>query len=226
MPEKYKWSDVAGTAKKWLRNKVTETTTADRRTRQNAEANEWAIEKEMKEQIGGAALITAFPGLGRALDRQEENAARAAKDSTDRARAKRVASVVAGSSIELSGHVDGRLDDVAIDLTPDEENGTLTVLMEPVDPGRVQGGEVMAAGFAIAGFKGEGRYDLVGYIESLDPGVHHVVLADENEDAWFYWTEEYGPGVAVVSAGMIEASLVCQNSASQEIRVTMRVPLG
>jgi hypothetical protein len=27
----------------------------------------------MKEQAGGALLVTAFPGLGRALERQEEN---------------------------------------------------------------------------------------------------------------------------------------------------------
>lgn len=226
MTEKYKWSDVAGTAKKWLRNKVTETTTADRRTRRDAEASDSALEKKMKDEAAGAALVTAFPSLGRALEHQEQNKARAAQESTDRQRAKRAASVVPGSSIELSGHVNGRLDDVAVDLTPDADNGTLTVLMEPVDPGRVQGGEVLAAGFAISGFKGEGRYELVGSIESLDPGVHHVALGEGNEDSWFYWTEEYGPGVAVVRDGMIETSLVCRNSGSQEIRVTMRVPLG
>jgi hypothetical protein len=82
MVEKYNWKDLASTGKKWLRNKVTETTTADRRTRQNAEANEWRLDREMKEQAGGALLVTAFPGLGRALERQEENRIRADQEST------------------------------------------------------------------------------------------------------------------------------------------------
>src|SRR5687767_5318038 len=99
MVEKYNWRELAGTGKKWLKNKVTETTTADRRKRQNASANEWQLEREMKEQAGGALLVTAFPGLGRALERQEENRARSEQESTDRRRAKRVATVVPGSSI-------------------------------------------------------------------------------------------------------------------------------
>jgi hypothetical protein len=55
--------------------------------------------------------------------------------------------------------------------------------------------------------------------------AHHVALGTESEDGWFSWTEEAGPGVATVSAGSIEASLVCVNSAGDEIRVTVRVPL-
>jgi hypothetical protein len=225
MVEKYNWKDLAGTGKKWLRNKITETTTADRRTRERAEGNDWQLEREMKEQAGGALLVTAFPGLGRALERQEENRERAAQGSSDRARAGRSARVVRGSSIELTGHVTGRVDDVAVDLSSDDENRTLSVRVEPVDPVQLSGGELLSAGFAIAGFAGEGTYPLVSDIESLDPGVHHVALGGESEDGWFYWTEDAGPGVACVRAGLIDASLVCVNSASDEIRVTIRIPL-
>jgi hypothetical protein len=225
MAAKYNWKDLAGTAKKWLDNKVTETTTADRRKRDNAAGNEVQLEREMKDQLGGAALITAVPSLGRFMDRQEANAARSAQDSADRARSKRVAAVLPGSSIELNGHVSGRIDDVSVELTPDDEYGTLLVLMEPVDGVQLQGGEVVAAGFAISGFHGEGTYQLDGYIESLDPGVHHVALAGDSDTSWFYWSEEYGPGVAVVTNGLIETSLVCQNAASEQITVTMRVPM-
>jgi hypothetical protein len=225
MAAKYNWKDLAGTAKKWLDNKVTETTTADHRKRDTAAGNEAQLEREMKDQLGGTALITAFPSLGRFMDRQEANAARSAQDSADRARSKRLASVLPGSSIELTGHVSGRIDDLSVELTPDDEYDTLLVLMEPVDGVQLAGGEVIAAGFAISGFHGAGTYQLVGYIESLDPGVHHVTLAGDVDTSFFYWSEEYGPGVAVVTDGLIETSLVCHNPSSEEIRITMRVPL-
>ena len=130
-----------------------------------------------------------------------------------------------GSSIELSGHVSGRIDDVAVEMTAEDEHGTLLVLMEPVDSALLSGDDVVAAGFAIAGFQGAGTYPLVEYIESLDPGVHHVVLGGDADTSWYYWTDDSGPAVAVVTDELIETSLVCRNAAGQEIRVTMRVPL-
>ena len=225
MVEKYNWKDLASTGKKWLRNKVTETTTADRRTRHNAEANEWRLEREMKEQAGGALLVTAFPSLGRALERQEESRVRSAQESSDRARAKRLAGVVAGSSIELSGDISGRIEDVAVTLTPDDENTALTVLMEPVDAAQVHGGELLSAGFAVTNFAGEGTYRLASEIDVLDPGVHHVAFGGDSEDSWFYWTEEYGDAVVTVRDALIEATMPCQNASSRRVTVVMRVPL-
>jgi hypothetical protein len=225
MAGKYNWKDLAGTAKKWIDNKVTETTTADHRKRDTAEGNEAQLEHEMKDQFTGAALITAIPSLGRFMKNQEENAARSAKDSLDRERAQREASVLAGSSIELTGQVSGRIDNVAVHMTPDDQYGTLLVLMEPVDGVQLSGGEVVAAGFAISGFHGAGTYQLVDMIDSLEPGVHQVTLAGDTDASFYYWSEDYGPAVAVVSEDMIETTLVCQNSGSDEIRVTMRVPL-
>jgi hypothetical protein len=227
MASKYSWKDLAGTAKKWLDSKVTETTTADRRTRESAEGHQVQLEREMQEQLGGAVLTTAFPSLGRLMDRQEENRRRSEQDSADRARARRVASVLAGSSIQLGGHVTGRADDVAVELTHDDEERTLLVLMEPVDPVTLSSGHLSAAGFAIAGFDGPGTYPLVEQIDSLEPGVHHVVLDDGDDDtSWFYWTEESGAAAATVTDDLIEATLTCTNAASEQVTVTMRVPLA
>ncbi|MGD9995713.1 MAG: hypothetical protein AB7L17_07510 [Ilumatobacteraceae bacterium] len=227
MASKYSWKDLAGTAKKWLDSKVTETTTADRRTRETAEGQQVHLEREMKDQFGGAVLTTAFPSLGRLMDRQDENRRRSEQESLDGARARRAASVLAGSSIELSGDVSGRVIDVAVELTPDDEQRTLLVLMEPVDAAPVSGGELSAAGFAITDFDGPGTYPLVEYIESLDPGAHHVVLdGGDSETSWFYWTEQAGAAAATVTDELIEVSFVCENAAGQRTHVTMRVPLA
>lgn len=227
MPGKYSWKSVADTAKKWVDNKVTETTTADRRTRERAAGNETQIEREFEAQAGGAVLTTLFPGLGRALERQEANRERAEADGRDRARAERVASVVAGASIDVRGDINGRADDVAVTFTADEAERTLTVLLETVDPVAFDRAELSAAGFALTDFRGNGTYPLVAYIDSLDPGIHHVVFNEGDGDTdWFYWTDEYGPATAVVGEGTISVSMPCRNAASQELTVTLRVPFA
>jgi hypothetical protein len=226
MSGKYSWKELAGTAKKWVDSKVTETTTADRRTRDRAEANQSLIERDLEEQAGGAVLTTLFPGLGRAVERQEEKRLRADLARHGRDRARRAASVVPGSSIDLSGAVNGRVEDLAVDITPGDGERTLLVLMETVDPVSLDGGELSAAGFAIADFNGDGTYPLVEYIESLDPGAHHVVLGGgDGESDWFYWAEEYGPAGAVVGDGEITVTMPCRNCMSEQITVTLRVPV-
>lgn len=227
MPGKYHWKSVADTAKKWVENKVTETTTADRRTRERAAGNEEAIERDLEAQAGGAVLTTLFPGLGRAMERQEEHRRRADAEATDRARAERVAAVLAGAYVEVHGAVGGRADDLAVTLTADSDERTLSVLLETVDPVPFDGADLSAAGFALAGFHGAGTYELVPHIESLDPGVHHVVFNGGDGDTdWYYWTDEYGAATAVVGADAIDVTMPCQNAASQDIVVTIHVPLG
>lgn len=227
MPGKYNWKSVADTAKKWVENKVTETTTADRRTREQAEGNEAAIERELEAQAGGAVLTTLFPGLGRAIERQEANRLRAEADATDRARAARVAAVVSGSRVEVHGAVNGRADDLAVTLTADDAERTLSVLLETVDAVALDRAELSAAGFAIAGFQGDGTYELVPYIESLDPGVHHVVFDGGDGDTdWFYWSDEYGAATATVSDGAIDVTMPCRNAAGQQLTLALHVPLA
>ncbi len=226
MSGKYSWKAVANTAKKWVDNKVTETTTADRRTRQRAEGNEQAIEDELEAQAGGAVLTTLFPGLGRALDRQAEQRERAEIDRRDQARSERVAAVLDGSSVDLRGFVSGRVEALAVTLTHDVDEGTLLVLMETVDPVPLAGGALSAAGFAIAEFRGPGTYALEPYVASLDPGVHHVVFnGGDNDTDWFYWSDEYGPATAVVSDDAIDVTMRCRSCGSEEVDVTLRVPL-
>lgn len=226
MARKYSWKDVAQTAKKWVDSKVTETVTADRRTREHAEASQVAHERELREQTGGAVLTTLFPGLGRAIERQEENRLRAEAEHADQARAERVATVVAGSAVETTGAINGQATDLAVRFTPDDEFGTLSVLLETVDPVPFDRAALSAAGFAIADFKGNGTYELIDYIESLDPGVHHVVFDDgDNDTDWFYWSSEYGPGRAVVGDGIITVTMVCRNTGSEELTLTLTVPL-
>ena len=220
------WKDLAGTAKKWLDQKTTEMVTADRRTRESAEYQGERLEQQMSEQVGSVAVTTMFPSLGRAIERQEANRPRAEQEHADRVRAARAAAVVPGASIELRGAVSGRVDDIAVTLTPDDEAGTLTVLLEPVDPAPTAGGKLTEAGLAITGFHGDGRYPLEEDIPSLDPGVHHVALAGDGEDCWFYWVAEYGPADAVVEHGRIVATLVRDNSGSRRITATLTVPLG
>ena len=60
----------------------------------------------------------------------------------------------------------------------------------------------------------------------LLPGANHVQLAGDDESCTYYWSEAYGPGTVVAEDGLIEATLVCRNSADDEVRVTVRVPLG
>jgi hypothetical protein len=226
MSGKYSWKDLAGTAKKWVDSKVTETTTADRHTRDDAAANQNALEDDLEEQAGGALLTTLFPGLGRAIERQEDNRRRADLERRERDRADREASVVPGSSIELSGALNGRVTDVAVHLTPDDEHRTLLVVMEPVDPAPLDGGVLAAAGFAITDYHGEGSYPLVESIDALDPGVHHVALGDgDDETDWYYWSEEYGPARAEVGDGLITVTMPCRNCGSDNVDVTLRVPL-
>jgi len=226
MSGKYSWKSVAGTAKKWADNKRTEVTTADRRTRREATGNEVQIERELEQQTGGAVLTMLFPGLGRAIERQEQQRQQAAADRHDQARAEREASVLAGASVEVRGHITGRADDLAVTFTADDETRTLLVLMETVDPVAFDGASLSAAGFALADFHGNGTYPLVAEIESLDPGAHHVVFNDGDSDIdWYYWTDEYGPATAVVSGGAIEVVMPCRNAGSHEVTVTLRVPM-
>jgi hypothetical protein len=56
MAAKYNWKDLAGTAKKWLDTKVTETTTADHRKRDNAAGNEHGTLLVLKEPVDGVQL--------------------------------------------------------------------------------------------------------------------------------------------------------------------------
>lgn len=227
MPGKYSWKSVADTAKKWVDNKITETTTADRRTRERAEGNESQIERDLEAQAGGAVLTTLFPGLGRAMERQEANRERAEAEGRDRARTLREAAVLPGSSVEVGGAVTGRATDLAVTLTPDDEQRTLLVLLETVDPVALDGAALSAAGFALTDFHGDGSYPLVPYIESLDPGVHHVVFNDGDGDTdWYYWTDAYGPATATVGNGAIDVTMPCQNAASQHLTVTIHVPFG
>lgn len=227
MSGKYSWKSVAATAKKWVDNKVTETTTADRRTRERAAGNEYQIERELQAEAGGAVLTTLFPGLGRAMEKQEANRARAEAEGREQARAEREAAVLAGSVVEVRGAIDGRATDLAATLTPDDEHGTLLVLLETVDPVPFDGTALSAAGFALTNFRGDGTYPLVYDIASLDPGVHHVVFNNGDGDSdWFYWAEEYGPASATVTGGVIEVTMPCRNVISQELTLTIRVPLS
>lgn len=227
MARTYRWKDVAQTAKKWVDSKVTETVTADRRTRRQAEASQVGHERELRAQAGGAVLTSLFPGLGRAIERQEENRQRADAEQADRARAERVAAVLPGSSVEVTGAVNGRAVDLAVCVTADDEYGTLNVRLETVDPVPFDRAALSAAGFAIAGFRGDGTYPLEDLIESLDPGVHHVVFDNGDRDTdWYYWTSEYGPGEAVVTDGTITVTMPCRNVGSDHLTLTITVPVG
>ena len=224
MAGRFNWRDVAGTAKKWIDEKVTETVTSDRQEERAADARQRDLEQTLRDEVPVTALATAFPSLRRAIDRQDDARRRAEDDALADERSRRAARVLDGSSIEVAGAVSGRVDGVAVQLLP--EDGALVVLLEPVDAAPLSAGAVAAAGFALAHFGGPGRYDLTDDDESVAPGANHVLLAGDDESATFYWSEGYGPGTVVVADDLIVATLACRNSSDDEIRVTMRVPLG
>ncbi len=224
MAGRFNWRDVAGTAKKWIDEKVTETVTTDRSEERAAEFRQRDLERTLRDEVPVTALATAFPSLRRAIDRQDGARQRSADAALADQRSRRVASVLEGSSIEVSGRATGRVEQVAVQFTTDD--GTLVVLVEPVDPVPVAGGELVAAGFAVARFRGPGRYELTDDDEAVAPGANHVLLAGDDDSSTFYWSQSYGPGVVVAQDDLIEATLVCRNSSDDEVRVKVRVPLG
>lgn len=227
MTAKYNWKSVAKTAKKWVDAKKTETLTADRQTRLRADAAGHQHERELTEQASGAALATLIPGLGRAIERQEANRLRAEQASRDADYARRSEAVLIGASVSAWGAVNGEAGDLAVTVTRDEDAGTVLVLLETVDPVAFDRAELSAAGFALTGFTGDGSYLLSDDIPSLDPGSHHIVFDGGDRDIdWYYWTAELGPARAVVSDGVADVTMQCRNAASDEVTVSIRVPLG
>lgn len=227
MTGKYSWKSVAKTAKKWIDAKTTEATTADRRTRRQADAAEHQHERELTAEATGAALTTLIPGLGRAIERQEAHRLRAESEAREADYLRRSEAVLAGASVSAWGAVNGEARDLAVTVTRDEQEGTVLVLLETVDAVHFDRAELSAAGFALSGFTGDGTYLLSDDIPSLDPGSHHIVFDNGDSDVdWYYWTADLGPAQAVVSNGVADVTMQCRNAASQEVTVSIRVPLG
>jgi hypothetical protein len=207
---------LAGLAKRWLRSKKTELLTGDRRTREQAEVEAHNTQRKISDAVVGEAVMSAFPGLRHAKERQER--ARAEREEAERDATRALPR--AGLQLQASGaaHASwaGTMGaDVQLETDDDDEEGgggggssstTLRVELATVDEDAPVVGSARLFGwrFAVPGYQGPGRYDLAAINEQLastggelDPSDFELALGHREEP--FYWTPDTGPGVIVVA---------------------------
>ena len=94
-------------ASRWLRSRVTEWTTGDKRTREDADAAADRAERDAKDHAVEEAILTAVPGLRRMKERQEADAAEREAERERRRRAELESRPRAAVELRVDGQFDG-----------------------------------------------------------------------------------------------------------------------
>lgn len=222
---------LGGLAKKWLKAKAQELTTADRQKRDAAEHEADETGRELKNESIGEAVMTAVPGLRKLRDRQQAGAAAAEEALAQERRDELAARPVAHLHLQASGaitdawegDVPALLEVVApepeatddegaepyIDPDPYADRPRLTVDLGPLVEASAVPGKVPMHGwwFEVAGFAGAGTYDLAAIgmarrAADAEPEYIEWELAFGEDDRRFYFQPDIGPSSVTVSADL------------------------
>jgi hypothetical protein len=198
-------------AGRWLKAKKTELLTGNRREREYAEAESSNAQREMGEQISGEILMTAFPGLRRMKEQQEER--KAAREADERAKV--LALPRARVSLAVRGEVDGSFSGelpVRVEIDEDDEDGraaaglAVELVVVPDLAPSLGGTALLGLRFRVPGFHGPGEYDLSAIGRAREAAGDELDYTDfdlalGNWDETYVWTPDVGPGAITVGAG-------------------------
>jgi hypothetical protein len=210
-------------AKKWAKDKATELLSADSAKSDAAGSRADDTEREARSSVGEQLLRTAFPKLGEMTDEQDEKNRKAAEDS-DRERREEIASLpVAQVQLSFSGWATGQWsgpmhygwNEIAADerdpTHPDPDPYAAKKLLwfelfAPEGEGpRIDGHELVHWSFQIAGWIGDGTYDLTAIAQEREAAgwssdyLEWALDFSDAEDMTFYFHTGSGPSSATVA---------------------------
>ena len=222
---------LGGLANRWMRAKVKELTTADRRTRDAAEYEADETARRLGNDAIGEAVLTAVPGLRRWRDQQERHAADATAERERRADAALAARPLVAVRLRVTGAVEGTWTgswaaDIAVaepSLDDADPYGRQSALV--ADLASRCGAEPTIAGlllhgwrFEVPGFTGPGEYDLAASglarrAAGFEPEYLDWSFALGEEG--FFFQPDAGPTTVTVGGlgGPIEVSMALVGSA-------------
>ncbi|KAA1427783.1 hypothetical protein [Nocardioides antri] len=209
-------------AKQWAKSKATEMLSSDSQKAARASSEADATEREAKDAAGEQLMRTAFPGLAKWKDKQEENQRQAEEDRLQRARDEIAALPVAQVQMRVTGWTEDAWfgpmhlrwevipaeepDPEYPDPDPYAYRPYLSVELHPQAGNAVSLGSHQLAGwrFQVPGYTGAGHYDLLAIARereaagaALDYAEEYLEL-DEDTD-YFYCYTDTGPWSATVS---------------------------
>ena len=214
---------LGGLAKKWLKAKATELTTADRRTREAADHAADETARQLRNDSVGEAVMTAIPGLRRLRDQQLEGARQSAARQEQAWRDELAARPVASLRLTLRGALDGTWSGTAPtsaevvaasadddDRDPFAGRPALVVDVGPLAPATPPEAIAPLAGwhFEVPGFDGRERYDLaeIGMARrAADAEPEYIDWAlsfgDDHEQQFFFQPDLGAATVEVADGG-------------------------
>jgi hypothetical protein len=220
---------LGGLANRWLRAKVKELTTADRRTRVAAGDAADESARQLRNDAIGEAVLGAVPGLRRWRDQQEHHALVAAAEEERRRDAELAARPVVSARVRVTGTLHGTWEGslaaaVAVvapigdgadasDPYGDRPKLVVDLAPRPGDEAMIAGWPLHGWRFEVPGFAGPGDYDLAATgLARRDAGFEPeyldwcFALGEEG----FFFQPDAGP--TTVTVGTLEGELAVSMS--------------
>lgn len=194
-------------ARRWLRAKTTELLTTDNRTRADARAELEAAERAERDKAVEKVVLTAFPGIQRMQQRQELAQVQRRTDERNRVLALPHANVQlrvqwADAAAATKGAAGWSGELPARGSLEDGMRHVELLTGEGQEPALDNGDLLRGVSFAVPGFHGDGRYDLLAAArtaeaagEEFDPFLW--CLAAGNDDESLYWVPSTGAAATV-----------------------------
>ncbi|MDZ5622723.1 hypothetical protein SFC88_17915 [Nocardioides sp. HM23] len=211
-------------AKQWAKSKATEMLSSDSQKAASASADADATEREAKDQAGEQLVRTAFPGLAKWKDKQEESQRQAEEDRLQRLRDEIAALPVAQVQMRVTGWAEDAWfgpmhlrwevvtpdgpDPEYTDPDPYAYRPYLSVELHPQAGNAVSLGSHRLASwrFQVPGYTGDGSYDLLAISREREAAgaalAYDEAYLELDEDTdYFYCYTDSGPWSVTVSEG-------------------------
>lgn len=211
-------------AKQWAKSKATELLSSDSQKAASASAQADATERQAKSDAGEQLMRTAFPGLAKWQDKQEENQRQAEEDRLQKHRDEIAALPVAQVQMRVTGWAEdawfGPMHLRWEVITPEEPDPEypdpdpyahrpyLSVELYPQSGNSVSlsSHQLATWRFQVPGYTGDGTYDLLAIAQERDAAgaapTYEEDYLDLGEDSdLFYCYSDSGPWAVTVSEG-------------------------
>lgn len=227
-------------AKQWAKSKATEMLSSDSQKASSASAQADATERQAKSDVGEQMMRSAFPGLAKWQDKQEENQRQAEEDREQKRRDEIAALPVAQVQMRVTGWAEdawfGPMHLRWEVITPDEPDPEypdpdpyahlpyLAVELHPQSGNAVSLGSHQLASwrFQVPGYTGDGSYDLLTTAREREaagaaPTYEEDYLELDEDTDYFYCYSDNGPWAVTVSDGerRMSVSMVLTSSGGE-----------
>lgn len=227
-------------AKQWAKSKATEMLSSDSQKAARASTEADATEREAKGEAGEQLMRTAFPGLAKWKDKQEENQRQAEADRLQRLRDEIAALPAARVQMRVTGWAEdawfGPLHlrwEVITPEGPDPEypdpdpyayQPYLSVELYPQEGNAVSlaSHRLTSWRFQVPGYTGDGHYDLLAISREREAAGASLTYEEdylelEEGTDYFYCYSDSGPWAVTVSDGerRMEVSMVLTSSVGE-----------